>query len=332
MRLYGRISESERYMKTITLGRSGISVSQLCFGSLTVGPLQANLPLDKGAAVIAHALERGVSFIDTAQYYENYPYIKEALKISGKYDTVISSKTYAYEHDDAVEAVEQARKALDRDCIDIFMLHEQESYDTLRGHMPALEALFELREKGIIRAVGVSMHHIAAVKGVCRMAQLYPIDIVHPIFNMSGVGIADGTVDEMAAALAGAREMNIGVFAMKPLGGGHLIAKADEALSFVLDSGLAHAVALGMQSIDEVDANIGFFETGRFPESSLKSLRTKKRHLHIEDYCEGCGNCVSRCTQKALAIEDGHAVVDTRKCVLCGYCAKVCPLFALKVL
>lgn len=319
-------------MKTTKLGRSDIEVSRLCIGSLTVGPLQANLPLDKGARVIAHAFERGVNFTDTAQYYENYPYIKEAMRLSGKYDVVISSKTYAYEHDDAIEAVEQARKALDRDYIDIFMLHEQESYDTLRGHMPALEALFELREKGIIRAVGVSMHHIAAVEGVCRMSQMYPIDIVHPIFNLTGVGIADGTAEEMAQALKKARELNLGIFAMKPLGGGHLISRAKEALSYVLDSGLAHAVALGMQSTAEVDANIGFFETGEFPTEAEEVLRTKKRRLHIEDYCEGCGNCVQRCTQKALRIENGRAAVDPAKCVLCGYCAKVCPLFAVKVL
>jgi len=319
-------------MEKITLGRSTITVSRLCFGSLTVGPLQANLPLETGADVIAHALEKGVNFIDTAQYYENYDYIRLAMKKTGLYDTVISSKTYAYDRDGALKAVDEARNALDRDYIDIFMLHEQESYDTLRGHIEALETLFELREKGIIRAVGVSMHHIAAVDGVCRMAQLYPIDIVHPIFNKSGVGIADGSVEQMAAALKKAREMNLGIFAMKPLGGGHLIKNAEEALSFVLQSGLPHAVALGMQSVDEVDANIAFFETGRFPDFARQRLAQKHRRLHIEDYCEGCGNCVERCTQSALRIEDGHAVVDSERCVLCGYCAKVCPLFALKVL
>ena len=52
----------------------------------------------------------------------------------------------------------------------------------------------------------------------------------------------------------------------------------------------------------------------------------------IEDYCEGCGNCVKRCPQKALRLEGGRSVCDHGKCVLCGYCAKVCPLFAVKVL
>ena len=44
------------------------NISKLCFGSLTVGPLQANLPVDIGAEVIAHAFDCGVNFIDTAQY------------------------------------------------------------------------------------------------------------------------------------------------------------------------------------------------------------------------------------------------------------------------
>ena len=81
----------------------------------------------------------------------------------------------------------------------------------------------------------------------------------------------------------------------------------------------------------------------------------------MEDYCEGCGACVERCGENALHLErveieassaydfydefarltdvkagdDGkarlRAVADDEKCVRCGYCTKVCPVFALKV-
>jgi aryl-alcohol dehydrogenase-like predicted oxidoreductase len=67
-------------MEKRKLGKTEIEVSRLCFGGLTVGPLQANLPLMQGADVIREAFERGVNFIDTAELYETYPYIKEALK------------------------------------------------------------------------------------------------------------------------------------------------------------------------------------------------------------------------------------------------------------
>jgi hypothetical protein len=78
------------------LGSTGIKVSRLCFGCLTVGPLQANLPVEEGARVIARAFEMGVNFIDTAKLYNTYHYIKRAIEISGKKDIVISSKSYDY--------------------------------------------------------------------------------------------------------------------------------------------------------------------------------------------------------------------------------------------
>jgi aryl-alcohol dehydrogenase-like predicted oxidoreductase len=65
-------------MKTRLLGRSNISVSRLCFGSLTVSPSQADLSPLAGGELIAYALNRGVNFIDTAQMI-NYPHIKAAL-------------------------------------------------------------------------------------------------------------------------------------------------------------------------------------------------------------------------------------------------------------
>ncbi len=307
-----------------------LSVSRLCFGSLTVGPLQANLPVGRGAEVIAYAFSRGVNFIDTAQLYENYDYIKRALELAGHPDVIISSKTYAYTRELAQSAVEEARRATGRDVIDIFMLHEQESEHTLRGHAEALEYLFECRERGIIRAVGISTHHVAAIRGVLKLG--LPLDVVHPIYNMRSVGIADGDVNDMRAAMEDAKAAGIGIFAMKPLGGGHLIADAKAALDFVLDTPCVDAVAVGMQSEDEVDANIAYFESRRFPEKAAAALAKKRRRLIIEDYCLGCGKCSERCRQGALSTADGVTVCDNDKCVLCGYCVPVCPVFAIKVI
>ncbi|MBC7765840.1 MAG: aldo/keto reductase, partial [Hyphomonadaceae bacterium] len=125
-------------MKKKLLGKTGIEVSQLCFGGLTVGPLQANLPLEQGAAVMAHAFSNGINFVDTAELYQTYPYIRRAMAMSGQYDIVIASKTYAYEREQAKKSVEHARHALNRDVVDIFLLHEQESEHTVRGHYAAL--------------------------------------------------------------------------------------------------------------------------------------------------------------------------------------------------
>ncbi len=317
-------------MEQVTLGKSGVRVSKLCLGSLTVSPLQTALPLEEAAEVLAYGFSRGITFVDTAQYYRNYPILRRAFQKSGKFDTVVSTKTYAFTREMAEEAFEEARKELDRDVIDVFMLHEQESIHTLRGHAEALDFLFEQREKGKIRAVGASMHHIAAVRGVCSI--LRDFDVIHPIYNRTGLGIADGTRDQMREAIASAHAKGIGVFTMKALGGGNLFSTAAESLSFVLSDPNVDAVAVGMQSKEEIDANVGFFETGAFPARSAARLEKKTRRLLIEDYCAGCGACVKRCPMRALSLVDGRSGCDAKKCVLCGYCAGVCRDFAIKVI
>lgn len=335
-------------------------VSRIAVGSLTVSKMQAALPADEAAAVLAYAFDSGINFTDTAQYYENYDLLRAALlRCRRPEDVILSTKTYAYSRELAVEAVEEARRALDRDVIDIFMLHEQESIDTLRGHMEALEYLFECRERGIIRAVGASMHHTAAVRGLMKLKDLgMPVDVCHPLYNMAGIGIADGSEADMADVLTQAHAMGIGVFAMKALGGGHLCGKAEDALRFVLEKPFIDAAAVGMQSFEEVDANLRFLETGTFSETDRIRLASKHRTLHVEEYCEGCGACVERCASGALHLEEVsgedaetpaydftsdfvrpsaepqkkyRAVPDDAKCVRCGYCTKVCPVFALKV-
>jgi aryl-alcohol dehydrogenase-like predicted oxidoreductase len=314
-------------MRRVILGKTGIEVSRLCFGTLTVGPLQSHMALGKGAEILAHAMRHGINFYDTAQIYGTYPYIREAMRLTGCYDAVISTKTYAHTRKLAIKAVEQAKRELNRDYIDIFMLHEQESVLTLEGHKEALDYLFECKAKGVIRAVGASAHHIAAVYGAAEK----DLDVVHPLVNIDGLGVADGSREEMEDAMIAARKKNIGVFSMKPLGGGNLFMRAESCLHYVLGLESVDAVAIGMQSVEEVDANIRFFESGAFPQDVSGKLKSRTRRLLIDDWCEGCEKCAKRCAQKAIAIEDGKAVVAADKCVLCGYCGAVCPVLAIKI-
>lgn len=310
-----------------TLGNTGIAVSRMCFGALTVGPLQAKLPLEQGAAVLAHAMRRGVNFFDTAQLYETYPYIRRAVEMCGNPEVVICSKTYAWNRRLAGEAVEQARRELDRDVIDIFMLHEQESIHTLRGHCEALDYLYDCKARGVIRAVGASMHHVAAVRAAVRLG----LDVIHPLLNLTGIGIVDGDRQQMEQAVHSAHGAGIGVYSMKPLGGGNLFQRAEECLDYALGLPCVDSVAIGMQSIEEVDANINYWETGAFTPEQRRALTGKTRRLHIDSWCEGCGKCVSVCGQRALSLQGGRAVCAHERCVLCGYCAPGCPAWAIKV-
>jgi len=339
------------------------AVTRLALGSLTVGPLQVNLPIERAGEVLAYAFDRGINYLDTAQYYRNYAHIRAGLaRCKTPENVMICSKTYAYDRTGALAAVDEARRELDRDVIDVFLLHEQESIHTLRGHREALETLFSLRERGVVRAVGISTHHVAGVEGAITLAEEgLPLDIIHPLYNKAGIGIADGTAEDMAAALTRIHAMGCGVFGMKALAGGHLFREAAQALQFVLSSPFIDAVAVGMQDEAEIDANIALVSNlGQVygAAGSEVVLAGHERRLHVEEYCEGCGRCVQRCTQKAISLkpvrreqnpydfgadfarESGLmtddavklcAEVEPDRCVLCGYCTAVCPVFALKV-
>ena len=309
------------------LGDSGLKVSRLCFGSLTVGPLQAGLDLKEGVSVIRTAFDMGVNFIDTAELYRTYDYIKKAVEGRRK-DIIIATKCYAYTKKMAEESLDKALKELNTDYIDIFLLHEQESEYTIKGHYEAIEYFLKAKEKGKIRAFGISTHRIEGVLGAIKYDEA---EIIHPIINKYGIGIQDGSVEEMLDMIKRANSISKGIYGMKPLGGGHLISKAEECFNFVREIPYIHSIAIGMQSRDEIDANVNLMEYGYIPDEIKEKLEKKKRKLIVADYCMGCGNCVKTCKNGGIEIIDGKAVPN-ENCIFCGYCAKSCPEFCIKVI
>jgi len=307
-------------MKKILLGKTNISISPLCFGSLPFSPLLGYTGGEGPAGeTLLRAFELGINFIDTAQLYDNYDMLRPAL--AQRPDVIVASKTYAFTSQDALAAVEEARAELSRDVIDIFLLHEQTGEHTLRGHASALEELYRLKAQGVIRAVGISTHHIEGV----RAAVSAGLDVVHPLLNIDGTGIADGSRTEMEEAVNAAVEAGVGVYTMKVLAGGGLFRRAAEALTYAQAWG--HSFALGMRDVAEVEAAVEFIKTGILPPLKAQN----PRRLHIADWCSGCGKCLEKCANKALTVVNGRAVCIPPKCVLCGYCSSVCEDLCIKI-
>lgn len=315
-------------MEKVKLGKTQIEVSRLCFGSLTMTPFQADLPVKEGAYLIEYAYDKGINFIDTAEIYENYKYIREALKSIKREDYRIATKTYAYTKELAKESLEKALKELNTDYIDIFLLHEQESIHTINGHYEAIEYFIEAKKQGKIKSIGISTHRIAAAEAVKKFDE---IEIIHPIVNKSGLGISDGSIEDMLKVLEELNKIGKGIYSMKPLGGGHLIKDVENAFNFVRNISFIDSIAIGMQSIEEIDANINLINQGIIPDTIQSSLKKKNRKLIVADYCIGCGNCIERCKQKGIKLVDGQAKPNSN-CILCGYCATVCPEFCIKVI
>lgn len=71
-------------MEKILLGKTGIEVSRVGFGVLTMGETQLDLGEDEGAELISYAVSKGINLIRYAEYYNTYRYMAKAFK--GKSD------------------------------------------------------------------------------------------------------------------------------------------------------------------------------------------------------------------------------------------------------
>lgn len=314
-------------MKKNTLGNTGIKVSRMCFGSLTIGPLQKNKTLTESREIIACALDHGVDFFDTADLYNNYDHLCQAIHMQR--DVVIATKSYDYTAEGVRKNLNRALTELDRDYVDLYLLHEQESSQTIEGHWEAIAALIKLKEDGKVRAIGISTHRIEGVYGANQFSEL---DVIHPLINLTGIGIEDGTVQEMLTAIHQAKKNGKGIYGMKPLGGGNLLNQKQACFEFVLGLDDLDAIAIGVQSVDEVLYNVKKFNGDSISPVLELSVSGASKELHIDDWCTGCGACVKRCNQNALTLVNGKAEVNNEKCVLCCYCSTDCKDFCIKVI
>jgi len=315
-------------MQPATLGSTGISAFPLIFGTLPLGPLQAGLSPAEGGKLIRHALERGVTMLDTAALYGSYPHIRAGLAgWQGK--VTIASKTHAADAATARQHVEEALAALGREQLDIVHIHGARLADPFADRAAVLEELLRMKGEGKIAHVGLSSHYIQAF----RLALDHPeIEVIHPLINRTGMGILDGSADEMAEVIAACARAGKGVYAMKALAGGNLISEARQSLAYVLALPGVHGVAVGMLSEQEIEANIALFAEGRADDQVWQGLESRRRRLKImEQFCRGCGQCVEICGSQALSLVDGKAVVDEAACILCGYCGAGCPDFMIRV-
>ncbi|MCE5251934.1 aldo/keto reductase [bacterium] len=318
-------------LKRMELGSTGIEVSELCFGTLVLGTLQANLEPETGALAVRRAFEMGVNFIDTAKGYKTYAHTR--LGVEGFDDVVIASKSPVAGRKEMREDVEACLRELGREVIDIFHLHLVRSKEHMREKEGALDALVRCREAGLIRAVGLTAH---GPEGMLCALDYDEIEIAMPILNQKGLGILGGTSEDMLDAIRKVHATGRGIYDMKPLGGGHLIADIPGAIGYLQDLNLFHSIAVGLKTPEEVEIMAGVFE--RDPEAVERAYamgrdRARKKHLHVYDFlCKKCGKCVDACAQGAMSIGEKSAKADPDLCILCGYCAAACPQFAIRVI
>ena len=248
-------------MERTALGLTEIEVSRLCFGTGTNGwnhrSNQGDLGLERLAYLLRFAHERGVAFWDTADQYGTHSHVATALADVDRESVVITSKTVSRTAEEVQLDIERFFSELNTDYIDIVLLHcmtEAEWPEHMRGPM---DVLSEYKERGRIRALGVSCHDFGAF---ATTATTDWVDVVlarinHATHNM------DATPEKVLPVIEAMVAAGKGVYGMKVVGGGSdLTQDPGRAIRYVLENASVHAIVLGMMNEEEILENIGFVD------------------------------------------------------------------------
>ncbi len=229
-----------------TLGRTGLTVSTLCFGT---GYLEG--PVAAGARLLTRAYDLGVTFWDTSDDYGTHPHVARALREVGRDDIVVATKTYATTGLGARRFLTRALRELDVERVDILLLHAVDSVEDLEAKQPALAALARARDEGLVAAVGVSSHSRVVLR---RLLTLAEVDVALVIVNQTGAWMKDASPAEMTLAIRGLYRSGRGVYGMKALGSGQVSGKAEvaSALRYAFRFPYAHSICLGLTSDAEL--------------------------------------------------------------------------------
>jgi len=257
---------ARRATDIVTLGRTGIKATRLAQGTGFNGSGRSSAHTRLGEKtfdeLIRHSLERGIRFIDMADLYGSHPYVRHALTGVPRDRYILLSKIWPRKDywvspsGGAKEEVDRFRKELNSEVIDICLMHCMTDAEWPATFERVRDELSEMKDKGAVRAVGVSCHDLGALKA----AAAHPwVDVVLARINNRGKEAAmDASVEEVAPVLKQARANGKVVLGMKIFGAGKLVKpdEKDASLKYVFQNNLVDAITVGMLSPEQVDDTI----------------------------------------------------------------------------
>jgi aryl-alcohol dehydrogenase-like predicted oxidoreductase len=181
-------------VKTRTLGRTGLAVSELAFGGLFVASFAS--PLERARQTVDRALDLGITYLDTAPTYGDSEQVLGAVLADERrpfiLSTKLSGKAPGYRTRDKAflrGEFERSLGHLRRDRVDILMIHEPDRPGQLDWWSdpagvggPVLELLDELKREGLVRFTGIggtTSHELA------RLVDTGKFDVVLTAYNYS---------------------------------------------------------------------------------------------------------------------------------------------------
>ena len=250
----------------VTLGRTGLKLSRLGFGTGTKGgSIQKALGAEGFNRLLRYAYDQGITYIDTAQNYGTHTFVRDAIKGLPREKLFIQSKMPGVP-ERPLEVLDRYRKELGVDYIDSLLVHCTIKADWDESHKRLLDAFAEARDKKIILAHGVSCH---ALPALTKAAHLDWVDVNLVRVNPQGAFL-DTPVEEWNAKsdishlqpvleqIKVMRQKRHGVIGMKIMGEGTFTNPEDreKSIRFAMQSDLVDAVVIGFKSTAEIDETI----------------------------------------------------------------------------
>jgi aryl-alcohol dehydrogenase-like predicted oxidoreductase len=199
------------------LGKTGVEVPALIIGGVA-GMKQAPTAKFHPAELAEAALDAGINYFDTAPSYasgqseQNYG---EVLATRRK-EVFLATKTGNRSYDGAMRQVEASLKRLRADHLDLLQVHgvkAKEDFAKWDGPDGVLKAMHRLRDEKVTRFIGVTGHESA--EAMRRAIELFDFDTVLTTFNPTARRLG-----YQQLVLPAARKKNMGILAMKVMGGG----------------------------------------------------------------------------------------------------------------
>lgn len=318
-------------MKNITLGTTGIPISELGMGCIQI----TRLSRKESTHLIREVHDLGVTWFDTAQgYIDSEERLGEAL--SGiREDVVIITKSTAADKKILEQHIEESLTKLRTDYIDVFFFHgaaalDEPAFDASGGLLETVESFVQ---EGKIQHLGFSTHKPALGMKALEYEQLKVGMVPANYINREFI---DGTFMEEA------RKKSLALLAMKPFGGGRLISPGPSLRFLKTYPGIIPCI--GIEMVEEMEENIAIWEeSAPFSEEDRNFLENQKSLLG-EKFCRMCRYCLP-CPEgipiptvnflkvfsmqmpldKVITEEHDAAVKKAEECTECRQCVARCP-------
>lgn len=232
----------------VTLGNTGIRTSRLAMGTGTVGygghSNQSNLGVNALSGLLQTGYDQGLRFFDLADAYGSHPHAAEALKHVPRDKVTVMTKSWSRDPKAMRADLDRFRRELGTDHLDIVLIHCVTEGDWTTRYRGVMDVLSEAKQKGIIRAHGVSCHSIDALHAAAKSLWV-EVDLarINPIGSHM-----DADPATVVSVLREMKTAGKGVIGMKIFGQGDLRNRQAEAIKYALGLGVLDAFTIGAES------------------------------------------------------------------------------------